>query len=148
MKRLDYQPEPVEKTIHVRGTKLELDGHQYSRYKELAGNALKDPAREGKGAWEYMDDVVSGKSRDSFQYQMRGKLPQLSPNDDSQRKFLQSTVESYREKARERLMFEDKKLQAQYDEANKNMPNKISARVLFGHAGTYKTSSDEKLSPD
>lgn len=82
----------------------------YSRYVELAGNALKSPAW-GKGARDFLNDVVTDKSPLSAVYQLRSDGP-----DGGKETFIRDQINTYREQARRQLLEEFPKLKADVNE--------------------------------
>lgn len=131
MAALHYFPTDVSHTIHDgMGKTVELDGKQVSRLKELAGNEIKDPARDNMGAKDYLNAVVSGTSPMSPMYEAK---KQLDAQDGGERAktFIEATIRDYRDKARRRLIAEDGDLATQIDLKHAGNPAYVPARIRF-----------------
>jgi hypothetical protein len=95
--------------VTVDLTRDEFKG-AYSRYTQLAGNALKHPTW-GKGCMDYLNDVVTGNHHMSSIYDMRSDGP-----DGGKSEFIRSTISQYRELARKQLLDEYPELSAYVEE--------------------------------
>jgi hypothetical protein len=109
-------PEPIDKemlrlesTASMPRPKASFDGVTvdltkypgvYSRYVELAGNALKHPAWE-MGAKDFLNAVVSGKHELSEVYRIRSDGP-----DGGKDLFIRDTIQDYQQRARAKLLEE------------------------------------------
>ncbi|MDR2801168.1 MAG: hypothetical protein LBB52_07910, partial [Desulfovibrio sp.] len=93
--------------VTVDLTRDEFKG-AYSRYAQLAGNALKHPAWD-KGCMDYLNDAVTGKEPSAL-YDMRSDGP-----DGGKATFIRATVAEYREMARAQLLEEYPALRAYVD---------------------------------
>lgn len=82
----------------------------YSRYVELAGNALKHPAWN-LGARDLLDAVVTGKHPLSQVYRIYSDGP-----DGGKAEYIKKVLNDYREMARGQLLEEFPDLKAEYDE--------------------------------
>lgn len=104
-------PMPGRKTS-FDGVTIDLSQYPkaYSRYVELAGNALKHPAW-GLGARDFLNQVVTGKHPLSTVYQLRSDGP-----DGSKDVFIRKEMNEYRDLARSQLLQEFPKLKAEVDE--------------------------------
>lgn len=111
-----YKPEPIDeeisrlgvtvnkpsKRIQIDGVPIDLDKYEgaYSRYVELSGNELKDPAWN-LGAKDFLNAVVKGKHPLSVVYQMYADNAEKGKGE-----FIRSTLIEYRERARAQLLQE------------------------------------------
>lgn len=99
----------------------------YSRYVELAGNALKHPAWN-LGARDFLNQVVTGKHPLSTVYQLRSDGP-----DGGKDAWIRDQINDYRNKARTQLLQEFPRLKADVDEKKRRqrelaMPSLNAAR--------------------
>lgn len=111
--RLEYYPAMPQKTFSFSGVKIDLreQPEAFSRYVELAGNEVKDPAF-GMGAKDYLNAIVTGKHPLSPVYEMM--------DDEKKESFIEGKLADYRKSARQQLMQEFPALQAQYDQKRQN----------------------------
>lgn len=117
LERLKYYPSMPSHNVRDGGKTVELDGHQYDRLTELAGNALKDPARGNLGLRDYLNQLVTGKGAMGTVYTEQGKLD-AQDGGDRQKTMIKDAIKSYQDKARAQLVGEDGKLQANIDAAH------------------------------
>lgn len=91
---------------------LKNDPQLYSRYVQLAGNELKDPAW-GLGAKDLLNSIVSGNHPLSSIYNMKTDGP-----DGGKYVMLRGLIEQYRRSARSQLLNESPELAAKVDDAH------------------------------
>ena len=119
------KPEPIdqeilrlEASVTMPNKKTSFDGvtinlerypEAYSRYVELAGNALKHPAWD-MGAKDLLNAVISGRHPLSPVYEMRSDGP-----DGQKAEYIRSVINDYRELARKQLLEEFPEIKADYD---------------------------------
>lgn len=102
---------PPKKTS-FNGVTIDLSNHPeaWSRYVELAGNALKHPAWN-LGAKDYLDQMVTGRGDLSPLYQELSEGPDGGKSD-----LIKKTINEYRELARRQLLDEFPELRAEYED--------------------------------
>lgn len=109
----------LESPVSMPRSKASFDGvtvdlgkypGSYSRYVELAGNALKHPAWD-MGAMDFLNAVVTGKHPLSAVYQLRSDGP-----DGGKDVFIRDTIRDYQEMARRQLLDEYPDLRREVDE--------------------------------
>jgi hypothetical protein len=109
-------PEPIDKEllrleapITMPARRVAFDGiivdldrfpGAYSRYLQLAGNELKDPAW-GLGAKDFLNELVSGKHTMSQVYDMKSDGP-----DGTKAEMIQDIANKYRARSRKELLTE------------------------------------------
>lgn len=100
--RLDSNIQMPSAKVNIGGARVDLTQYPqaYSRYLELAGNALKNPAWN-MGAKDYLNAVVSGQHPMSAVYNMRSDGP-----DGGKDVFIKDTVRQYRELAAKQIATE------------------------------------------
>jgi len=130
LNRLEYFPDMPDRKVSFNdpydsagrgGVVLQLSGHQYSRWMELAGNELKHPATE-RGLRDFLNDVVTGKDEDySESYKGFSDGP-----DGGKKLFISKWISKYRELAKRQLLEEDGDLKAQYGVKKNKKPGKYT----------------------
>lgn len=130
--------QPIDKEIERLGANITMPGRKtsfngvtvglsaypkaYSRYVELAGNALKHDKYGapvtvgGLGARDYLNAIVTGTSPISVIYKLRSDGP-----DGGKDAFIRDAISKYREKARDVLLDEFPKLKAEVDEKKRQL---------------------------
>jgi hypothetical protein len=112
----------IKRQVMFDGVTVDLtrDGFKgaYSRYAQLAGNALKHPAW-GKGCMDYLNEVVTGKSPMSAAYDLRSDGP-----DGGKAMFIRAAISEYRELARNQLLEEYPELRAYVGRKKASAPEK------------------------
>lgn len=119
-----YIPMP-QKSMVVSGIPIDLTQYPkaYSRYVELAGNALTkdqygipiDPVT-GKGLMDSLNALVSGKSPLSIEYNLRSDGP-----DGDKANMIHSMVTKYRDAAKQEILKEFPEINAEYNIKKANM---------------------------
>jgi hypothetical protein len=116
---IDTEMLRIEATVSMPRPKASFDGvtvdltkypGSYSRYVELAGNALKHPAWN-MGAKDYLNAVVTGKHEMSEIYKLRTDGP-----DGGKDVFIRETIQDYQERARKQLLDEIPELRREVDD--------------------------------
>jgi hypothetical protein len=128
--RLEYYPDMPDKRVYFKGIKIELNGHQYSRYVQLAGNEVKHPAWN-MGMKDFLNAVVSGDRAKSMGlsdiYAMKSDGP-----DGAKAQYIKSVINDYRERAKKQLLEEDKALAADVKLKQMRQPGNLMPELMGG----------------
>lgn len=110
--RLEANVRNAPRVTSIDGVRVDLGRYPeaYSRYVELAGNALKHPAW-GLGAMDLLNAVVSGKHPLSQIYALKSDGP-----DGGKAAWIADTIGQYRELAKRRLLEEFPQIAAEWEE--------------------------------
>lgn len=124
MDRLELYPQRPEKTLYVRGVKLDLSENPqaYWRYVELAGNEYKHLAW-GKGAKDALNDLVTGKHSLSPVYEE-------VKSDQGKQNMIKDFIRQYRDGATKQLLKEFPDLQLEVDRNWKPGGGNLNPRLL------------------
>lgn len=129
MDAIGLYPEMPNHKMNFRGIDLALNGKQYSRFLELAGQIILDPAT-GKNMQQSLNDLVEGKHPESPAYFAAKERDKMFGGGDRAKDYIDEKIRDFHRKARERLMYEDKALQVDFDVKSKG-PAKLPAAQLF-----------------
>src|SRR5882762_8762717 len=88
----------------------------YSRYQELAGNAYKEPAMEGKGLKDALNDLVTGVSPYSVIYDHLPDGKGVGEEKGTKGTMIRDWVNQYRHAAGAELLRENSALNSQVQE--------------------------------
>lgn len=113
LQRLEYYPSMPDRRMSINGVTVELDGKQYSRFVQLAGNGVKDLAT-GLGAKDFLNAAIEGKGVYGQLYKLYSDGP-----DGGKASFIAKWLSTFREEAKARLLKEDGALKAQYEQNRK-----------------------------
>jgi hypothetical protein len=124
MDRLELYPQRPEKTIYVKGVKLDLSENPqaYWRYVELAGNGWKHTAWR-QGAKDTLNDLVTGKHPLSPVYDE-------VKSDQGKRDMIKNFINQYREGAKQQLLKEFPDLQLEVDRNWKPGGGNLNPKLL------------------
>lgn len=103
------------------GVMVELDGKQYSRLVELAGNGLKLPQAQNLGLKDFLNAVVTNKSPYSAQYNILSDGPE-----GGKANYLKGWINKYRDAAKKQLISEDDALRTTYGLKKIEKPGKLN----------------------
>ena len=97
LQRLNFFPKRIDKRGSWDGAPVEFSKFPevYAEYVRLAGNGLKSPQYEGKGAMDFLNDLVEGKSgyEDLWRIKTDGA-------EGGKAQFIQKVISDYRKEAR------------------------------------------------
>lgn len=124
MDRLELYPQRPEKTLYVKGVKLDLSENPqaYWRYVELAGNEYKHAAWQ-QGAKDALNDLVTGKHPLSPVYEE-------VKSDQGKSNMIKDFIRQYRDGATKQLLKEFPDLQLEVDRNWKPGGGNLNPRLL------------------
>ena len=98
--RLNYFPKRIDKKGSWDGAPVEFARFPevYAEYAQLAGNGLKSPIYDGKGAMDFLNDVVQGKSQYSALYNVYTDGPE-----GGKAQWIEKVLADYRKAARRQI---------------------------------------------
>jgi len=98
--RLNYFPKRIDKKGSWDGAPVEFAKFPevYAEYARLAGNGIKSPIYDGKGAMDFLNDVVEGKSQYSALYNIYTDGPE-----GGKAQWIQKVLADYRKDARRQI---------------------------------------------
>jgi len=122
-----YFPGPAQRTVTLDGVRVSLKNRPdiHSRYVELAGNAWKNPDKDGLGLKDYLNAVVGGRHADGEVYAKATAGP-----DGGKVEFMRKAIRDWRRGARAALLEEF----APFFEAER-LRGQVRARTVPPHAG-------------
>lgn len=132
LKRLGYFPKMPDRKTEYNGVTIDFNkfGKEYSEFVFQSGNGLKLPQYDNKGAMDFLNALVSGKSQFSQVYNLYSDGP-----DGGKAQYIQSILNTYRVAAKQSVVEGSPKLKAEYDSKYNPMGKKLSPAVTGAVGG-------------
>lgn len=123
LNRLEFYASMPQQRTSFDGISINLRNHPfaYERLVQLAGNKLPLPQYEDKGAMDFLNALVSGKSVYSQVYDMYSDGP-----DGGKAEYIQNIINDYRDAAKQIVLEEYPELQADVERKRLEQPSKFT----------------------